>query len=195
LPPLYVDFAPSRSGEVICDQLTTLTVTHPRSVRPAIRGDSLGWQVDSSVTNNRGIPVAVIDATEPVRDAKGNLGIQWTLRGAYEACDKPARQRFFDRSFSIRIEAKPRSRRVYCWGGSGGEWDARLRVKPARFCLHRPGAEGGVCTASHPASLAALLYVVASERPVGARPPAGSSRNAGVRAVPARTTAVWCCLP
>jgi hypothetical protein len=103
LPPQYRDFAPTRSAEVRCDQLTTVTVTHPRSRRPAKVGTSLGWRVGSSVTNARGIPVAVIAATERVRDADGDLGIQWTLRGAYDACDDPAGQHFIDWSFGIRV--------------------------------------------------------------------------------------------
>jgi hypothetical protein len=85
LPPLYRDFAPTRSGEVRCDQLTTVRVTHPRSLRPAEVGNSLGWRVGSSVTNDRGAPVAIIAATDPVLDPNGDPGIQWTLRGAYEA--------------------------------------------------------------------------------------------------------------
>jgi hypothetical protein len=132
LPPLYVDYAPSRSGEAICDQLTTVTVTHPRSVRPAKVGTSTAWRVGSSATNDRGIPVAVIDATEPVRDAQGDLGIQWTLRGAYEACDNPSRPHFFDWSFGIQVEAKPRPPRVECWDSYGGQYTSRERVKPRR---------------------------------------------------------------
>jgi hypothetical protein len=105
LPPQYRDFAPTRSAEVRCDELTTVTVTHPRSRRPAKVGNSLGWRVGSSVTNGRGIPVAIIAATERVRDREGDLGIQWTLRGAYEACDDPAPPHFIEWSFGIQIKA------------------------------------------------------------------------------------------
>jgi hypothetical protein len=132
LPPVYADYAPSRSGEASCDQLTTVTVTHPRSVRPARVGTSTGWRVGSSVTNDRGTPVAVIDATEPVQDAQGYLGIQWTLRGAYEACDDPSRPHFFEWSFGIRVKARPRPPRVECWDSYGGEYTFRERVKPRR---------------------------------------------------------------
>ena len=133
LPPVNIDFAPTRSGEAICDQLTTVTVTHPRSVRPAKVGSSYGWRVGASATD-RGIPVAVIAATEPVRDAKGDLGIQWTLQGAYAACDEPERPHFFDHSFGIRVKAKPRPPRVECWDSYGGEYTFRERVKP-RLCM------------------------------------------------------------
>ena len=139
LPPLYRDFAPIRSGEVRCDQLTTVMVTHPRSLRPAKVGMSLGWRVGSSVTNDRAIPVAIITATEQVRDAKGDLGIQWTLRGTYEACAEPARQHFFEWSFGIRVKAKPRPPRVYCWDSYAGEYTFRERVKPRR-CFFNGGA-------------------------------------------------------
>lgn len=136
LPPLYRDFAPARSGEVRCDQLTTVTVTHPRSLRPAEVGNSLGWRVGSSVTNDRGAPVAIIAATDPVQDPNGDPGIQWTLRGAYEACDDPARQHFFEWSFGIQVKAKPRPPRVECWDSYGGEYTYRERVKPRRCAFN-----------------------------------------------------------
>lgn len=131
LPPVYVDFAPSRSGQATCDQLTTVTVTHPRSVRPPKVGSSLGWRVGASVTD-RGIPVAVVVATEPVRDPRGDFGIQWTLQGAYAACDEPERPHFYDHSFGIRVKATPRPPRVECWDSYGGEYTFRERVKPRR---------------------------------------------------------------
>ena len=50
-------------------------------LHPAEVGNSLGWRVGSSVTNDRGAPVAIIAATDPVQDPNGDLGIQWTLEG------------------------------------------------------------------------------------------------------------------
>lgn len=104
LRPQYRNFAPSRTMEVRCDQLSTVTVTHPKSRRPAKVGNSFGWHVDSSVTNGHGIPVAIIVAIERVRDANGDLGIRWTLKGAYEACTDPASQHRIDWSFGILIK-------------------------------------------------------------------------------------------
>ena len=188
LPPVYVDFAPSRSGEAICDQLTTVTVTHPRSVRPAKVGSSFGWRVGSSVTNDRGIPVAVIAATEPVRDAKGDLGIQWTLQGAYEACDDPARH---TSSTSRSGSGSRQSRAPLAWSagtataastpsGSGSSHasvcSTATRHTPARSrCARCDGAAGAV---GRPAAEASSSTTWATARQQGSAS-TGRSHNYG----------------